>query len=195
MESMSFKQWLRQNRDNIISGIIASIIFTILPKIISMTPAFGGSIYSLLVNIIYSYSASWNSEMMSSLIFSMFFALVLSSTVIRIVFNCNNRRREKRYNNEETISKEIAKIKKRIKVYKSIRCLFTVIFILFIYYPMVLFHRFENDLIAIRPYIRDEEYYLIQSNWVQMKSKDDYDEIYERINDVIQQNGLSVTRN
>jgi hypothetical protein len=55
---------------------------------------------------------------------------------------------------------------------------------------MNLYNKFEQDMIKIAPYIEAEQVTHLRSDWVCMRSQADYDEIYDVINQVIEDNNL-----
>lgn len=57
---------------------------------------------------------------------------------------------------------------------------------LFVTRPMSLCNKFEQDIIKITPYIDSREISQLKSEWVCMRSKAEYDKIYERIDQVIE---------
>ena len=52
------------------------------------------------------------------------------------------------------------------------------------------YSKFEKNLIAIRPYIEEQEYNLLKSKWVLMKGKNDYLIIDETITNIKKKNNL-----
>jgi hypothetical protein len=60
----------------------------------------------------------------------------------------------------------------------------------FVTKPMNLYNKFEQDMIKIAPYIEAEQVTQLRSDWVCMRSQADYDEIYDVINQVIEDNNL-----
>ena len=67
-------------------------------------------------------------------------------------------------------------------------CYFLLTF--FVTTPMSLYNKFEQDIVKITPYIDETEILKLKSDWVCMRSKSDYDRIYDVIDAVIQENAL-----
>lgn len=68
-----------------------------------------------------------------------------------------------------------------------------VVVVLFVYFggifafnifPHAVWTEYQRDLIKIAPYIEQHELDTIKSDWVCMQSKEDYDDIYKRINEI-----------
>lgn len=70
----------------------------------------------------------------------------------------------------------------------------TIFFYLFLTFfvttPMSLYNKFQQDVVKIAPYVEAYEVTKLQSDWVCMRSKADYDEIYTVIDQVIDENAL-----
>ena len=60
----------------------------------------------------------------------------------------------------------------------------------FVTTPMSLYNKFQQDIVKIAPYIGERDVIQLQSDWVCMRSKADYDEIYAVIDRVVEENGL-----
>ena len=60
----------------------------------------------------------------------------------------------------------------------------------FVTTPMSLYNKFEQDIVKIAPYVEECEIMHLKSDWVCMRSKADYDELYKKIDAVILENGL-----
>ena len=59
-----------------------------------------------------------------------------------------------------------------------------------VYYPVKLWHDYQLDITQISPYITDQEEKKLNSQWVSMKGKADYDAIYQVINQTKEEYGL-----
>lgn len=60
----------------------------------------------------------------------------------------------------------------------------------FVSIPMSLSNSFDKDIVQIAPYIEENEIVQLKSDWVSMRSKADYEEIYNRINAVKEEHEL-----
>lgn len=70
----------------------------------------------------------------------------------------------------------------------------TLFFYLFLTFfvttPMSLYNKFQQDMVKIAPYVEVGNVTQLQSDWICMRSKADYDEIYAVIDRVIEENSL-----
>ena len=85
-------------------------------------------------------------------------------------------------------TKQIIKLGKNLR-YKAIVLSIAVIFVYiiiqgFVLKPANLRNKFEQDITMIHPYVEERLVYQLQSDWVCMRSKNDYDRIYECIDNV-----------
>ncbi len=69
--------------------------------------------------------------------------------------------------------------------------LFLLISTIYSYIPLIKYNDFKKDIIQITPYIEKNELDLLYSKWVSMENKSDYEEIYNRILDIKQDNNLN----
>lgn len=94
----------------------------------------------------------------------------------------------------QAIKKETQKLTKNtILLFIKSLMLFTlaIIFVFsYIVYPIFLNNMFARYSTIIRPYITENEYHMLLSDWASMKTKDDYDTIDAYILKVRQDNGL-----
>lgn len=81
-------------------------------------------------------------------------------------------------------------IKKGKKIGKTAICtviaivLTYLVFVFFISMPMSLSCKFEQDIIKITPYVEEQDVKKLESDWVCMRSKTDYDNIYKLIDNI-----------
>lgn len=97
----------------------------------------------------------------------------------------------------EEIKNETKDIIKQGKKIRILTILFGVFFafyfvnvIVFTMLPNVMFREYQRDIIKISPYAEQQELDIIKSDWVCMQSKDDYDDIYKRIDKVKKEHKL-----
>lgn len=64
---------------------------------------------------------------------------------------------------------------------------FTELFLLF---PLDLVDKFEHDITAITPYVEEPMVQQLESDWVCMRSENEYKEIYRVINEIKQEHDL-----
>lgn len=143
------------------------------------------------------------SIMVASISKSVFDALKLYKTVIRIEKeSAKYTEDEKKEKYDKALSKDnsranedsVAKVKRHIHEGKKLgKGAVATVFLLILMYlycsfsiiaPMSLSDKFSQDIVKIAPYIEECDMKKLQSDWVCMRSKADYDKIYETINGV-----------
>lgn len=102
---------------------------------------------------------------------------------------------KKKRTDAQDIKKETQKLAKKtvLSLVKNvILSMFTIVF-LFSYglYPLYLNNMFARYSTIIRPYISENEYHMLLSDWASMKTKDDFDTINAYVLKVRQENGLA----
>ena len=215
---MKVKEWCKKHTNEIIVGLICSIIpivfFKLCNLLIEVGPTAGDSLLRFISNYFY-ISLSKATEYS---IFSMFFSAVFGFGIVYIVsFVAKGFSTSKSIINDAneivtlihskgeklSISENKPKItdgeieneaKNLIKQGKKLNRLIITFIILFAIYftevfaftiiPNAIWRDYQRDLIKIAPYVDDEKLETIQSNWVCMQTKEDYDNIYECINKV-----------
>lgn len=53
-----------------------------------------------------------------------------------------------------------------------------------------MYNRYENDITKITPYMERKQVEFIQSDWKCMQCKEDFDNVYKKINAIKDENGL-----
>lgn len=96
-------------------------------------------------------------------------------------------------NKPETISELVQKGKKVGK--RAIQLVTMTVFlylfiIFFVTTPMELSNKFEQDIIKVTPYVEEKDIQKLKSDWVCMRSKSDYDVLYEYIDKIKTENKL-----
>ena len=94
----------------------------------------------------------------------------------------------------ETNSSKVSKVKKKTNFARLNLFISTVLFvthsIVFIYIPVGIHMNFNRDITIIKPYTDTQTILLLESDWARMKSKEDYDKIYQVINEVKENNNI-----
>lgn len=67
---------------------------------------------------------------------------------------------------------------------------FYIVLILFVFMPMTIRDKFDQDITIIYPYVGEQQVLQLKSDWVQMRSKTDYASIYEYIDTAKEENNL-----
>lgn len=193
----------KKHKIEIIISIIASTIFTVLCQIVRKVPVIGKSVIETIINYVYSSSSVMDEQALVILFItiSIFFAItyVLSSSIVRII--TLNKEDEKVSLKEENPEKEIQMLSKKIailrrKIKKSSFKLIAMTLLLSVHLsitiitPAIINMKFKNDLTVIKPYTDNKTFMMLESDWIRMKSKDDYDKIYDTINRIKDENNL-----
>lgn len=94
----------------------------------------------------------------------------------------------------KTEGKSIIRDTKKVRRITVAAIVFFVLYfgniLLFSIFPHSLWTEYQRDLVKIAPYIEEQELAMIKSDWACMQNKEDYDEIYNRINEIKDENGL-----
>jgi len=96
-------------------------------------------------------------------------------------------------NKPETIAELVQKGKKvgKSAIQLVIMTVFLYLFIIFfVTTPMELSNKFEQDIIKVTPYVEEKDIEQLKSDWVCMRSKSDYDVLYEYIDKIKTENKL-----
>lgn len=90
--------------------------------------------------------------------------------------------------------KDVKKMAKKLRTMLILTSIFFSIYFTHILcsylVPNAVYRDFQRDLTQISPYIEQQELDIIRSDWVCMQTKEDYDAIYERINQVKEEHDL-----
>lgn len=107
-----------------------------------------------------------------------------------------------KYNKKEIIiikRYELEKKRERLKCLQKILSIINItLWVVFLcytfvyrYYPVVKKEMFNRKIIQITPYVETHEIDLLKSEWVSMEGKDDYEQIEQKINDILSKNNLN----
>ena len=94
----------------------------------------------------------------------------------------NMKKRDKRPSAKEL------KVKARIAFVLAV--LYIILMFMYLYLPVSLWNNFDIYATQIAPYVDEQEIKMIRSQWTRMRSYDDYKEIEEYINKIIEENHL-----
>lgn len=213
---MNKASFLSKHKSEIYVGIIVFLITSTITAIFNWfkisAPSIGKTALDFLLNIMYTLASQ---ESHSSLIRSIisiaiysYFAYVLSNcvksfTLVREVNRgANYEEKEKQskvsyQSNQKEKFRNNSDLKTRSKKLRNMSILLAFIILIFtlsLYYiyiiPNQVWNKFELDLTMIRPYVDEAEIEHLKSDWVCMRSRDDYLEIYQVINTIKQTNEL-----
>ena len=79
----------------------------------------------------------------------------------------------------------------KLRIVLALTSVFLYVYLLLgLVIPGNIYTQYERNMTAIRPYVEETEYYLLQSKWVCMENKADYSYIKETISRIKEENGL-----
>lgn len=169
---------------DIIIGVIVSLITLVISKTVEWfvfaAPKIGSSISETIRNFIYTLAGA-------RLNFTIF-SILLSAVMIVFAFSLlNNSQKFKR----ETDMQE----PRYIRIINSgIICIllcYYMFLMVFAITPITLNEGFEHDIAIIYPYVEEKDILFLKSDWALMRSRDDYIAIYEYIDKVKEDYGLT----
>ena len=211
----AFKDSWNNNKKEIIVGLITSAIWGIGITIVKSAPQMGKTFLGTIINVIYSCASKISLNSIINYILLMISGLLTAVAFIplldrylnkkfktrenRIKQEINNIKEEKNNDNKQKKiidyldSEKDAMDKRLIRGGKLllitfILCLLIVVFTVII--PLDLLDSFEYNIKMIKPYTDTKTVMMLESDWTRMKSKDDYDKIYDTINKIKDENNL-----
>jgi len=201
----------------IVSLLTASVIKGI-DWIKEITPTAGNSILRFISNSFYTSASEITETTLISFLVTVLlgFAIVCVINLVRIGFSVakktstlsqkimNNTSDKTSDTNEEhpKITDEEIKVNTEtiVKKSKNIKTMTIILIVVYSFYfsliigfdiiPHRVWTEYQKDLIIIAPYIEQQELDVIKSDWVCMRTKEDYEAIYERINQVKEEHNL-----
>lgn len=228
------KDWLIKHKNEIIVGVICSIIVTILLKASAILTLFissaSPSILGVLVDCIFRVAANQRVISLSLIILSFdifsFLGIVCSyilkekrhisdvetnNEMIRLGCLTHYATIEKGLITDSSKPQELTDAEYKLQLLtkrkqqklsvKGLKVLIiffsfgviiiTLSYLTYISYPISLFHDYQIDIIQISPYISEQDVKILNSRWVSMDGKADYDVIYEKINQIKKENNLT----
>lgn len=69
--------------------------------------------------------------------------------------------------------------------------IYLIVFVIIEIIPTFILNDFNRDIVMIKPYTDNKTIITLESDWTRMKSKDDFDKIYDTINQIKKENGLT----
>ena len=201
----------------IIVSIITSAFWACYNAIKNSAPEIGRSIISLFRGIVYTSAAKQNADSLLSLFIAAVTGIGFAAISILIVNsmrfvnnaievgnkNIKNTMPTKRDNqvDEDDIGKKdpnaalvLIKQAKRTKILLICYCVLLLLmaffFVLHSFLPHSLWCTFQKDITLIAPYADNSTILTLQSDWIRMRTKDNYDQIYLTIEKIKKENTL-----
>lgn len=197
-------KWIKKNKD----GIIVTLVFGALleagscffPDIVDILSSIGISFIDVTIDLFYRVVSCY-SPLSQSYLPIQFFSMVLLSLTVGFTAATKMSKKKENRGKEKVAAEQNTPDKKaddniEVKISKVQISSILVCFLFFLtahitsVIPGMYYSTFDRDMTIIRPYIEEHEYYSLKSKWFLMKSKDEYDYIEKRINEVQEINGL-----
>ena len=201
-EPVNAKTVWNKHKTEIIIGVIVSVLSTIVIQVIISAPAIGKTLLDTFINYIFSVASFMDVFMLVLLLFVVLIAWSVSLMFIRSLERIGDKKKSKEKKNlKNSPEEELAKLDKELEMIEKslartrialfITMLFFIIYLITcILIPAVLNKSFHSDIIMIKPYTDAQSIMILESNWARMKSKSDYDIIYQAINEVKEKNNI-----
>lgn len=193
----------KKHKSEIIVGVIVTFICNIISSvknwIVNESPKIGVTFLESVLNAIYCAAATYTADTAFKSLLTMIIGLLLGFMAVITISSITKENKIVGF-----LSKNISKVKTADKKSsrETLRFKIGVIFAFIIYAVMLLFgclvittpstiyNKFERDLTMIAPYVENQQILELKSDWVLMKSWEDYQEIYEIIDEVKKTNDL-----
>lgn len=204
----------------VICTIITTVFFNMCTIVREVAPTAGNSVVRFFSNYYYITLSKTTEFSIFSALFSFVFGIGIGVIIIvvnkgfsvakrainganRIITSLNNETEEtvksenKPKITREDIENEAKDILKQGKKMKRMTILFIVLCVigivdLFVFsvMPNIMWRAYQRDIVKIDPYVESRELEMIKSDWACMQTKEDYDNIYEYINEIKEENKL-----
>lgn len=203
----------------IIVWVITTTLFSFGKWLVVIAPSVGNSIFETYSNLICYMAATHSDGFTSMVLVSLVFGALLGTVIIEIKIGLTSYKKFYNYEKEisKTLKKDFNEVeneivleqegesdneytKTLIKKGKKNSIIVIIIGIIFISLfstiyisiaePRKLYANFEQDIIKIAPYVEEIEITQLKSDWVCMRSKSDYEEIYVIIDEVKEKHSL-----
>lgn len=205
------RDFFLKHKTEIFIGVITSIIATfllslIVPFLQFLTNA-GNSFLKTWIDYVFISAARITSYTAAELILAATCAMLISPCLFLIMFCLWKQKRTKEKTNKTSSQiegtkynenniklkqsqKEIRAVWKMMTVCAVLSVLGLIILASCYLFPVALCDAFEQNAVVIRPYISDQQYYQLYSDWARMKTKENYDDIDAFITKVKLENHL-----
>ena len=203
---------IKKHRSEIIVGLVTCAMWSAVLWIIKSAPKTGRTIFGTIQNLIYSCAAFTTATsiiiFIAYLVIGFFIAFAISPIMIEHIHNKTQKKYDEINEKLDQIEKE-ANIEKKMEQLKEIEekdmpqggklssrilAAFGILYCLFIILtamiPAQISKTFDRDIKMIKPYTDNQTIWMLESDWTRMKSKTDYDKIYETINQIKEENNL-----
>lgn len=182
--------FLKTHKIEILVGLLTNFTFQIIIMLWSKGSIWGLEILKGAYYLVLAEMSTF--QLVAGLMGALLGALLGMFSSVVVFFAKRIIRRKK--GNKITFFKNIESYKKVLTgllITDIIICgLMFIVFIVYIIVPASIYGKYQQNLTEIRPYITEDESKQIQSKWVQIRNKKDYQEICMRIEKIKQKNEL-----
>lgn len=189
----SSTRWWKKYTSQIVVGLIVCVLYTIIVNISSSlliaAQNAGTNLYKITVDMIYVQASKVTENTIPQVCYSIIMGMTLGMLIGTLLIILKIHHNIKRGND----------IKQRViksgffnsYIFPILNCLLFLMVVLFSYlytsYPVTLKDDFNLQLEKLRPYIQQQEFWLLRSDWTQITSKSDYKKITERLDALSEQ--------
>lgn len=208
MSKKSVRHWLSENKNALFVGLVGSFAWQMICFSFDLVPSIGENIIETILNLLCSNAATISLERMICLLFSFLMGIILGTcsyktcdflvNKIKLIksklFVKNKLKKDEEENEKSSFEIETENLKIELNKYKNSLTFISILLVVIFAFNIISFEfkmKFDLDMKAIKPYITTEEFDILVSNWVQMKTEEDYINIYDKIKKVKKENGLS----
>ena len=182
--------FIKAHKIEILVGLITSFVFNMIVILWSKGSALG---LEILKKSYYLTLANMSTfELVASLIAALLGGLygILSAAIVFFVRSVLCSKKEEKIRFSGNIESHRKSLIAPFSVGVAICILMLILFTVYIFVPATLYDKYQKNLTEIRPYITEAECNQIQSEWVQIKDKNDYKEICVWIENIKKKNKL-----
>ena len=180
------KVFNKQNLLAVILGVFGCLVYDFLKPLFSLLAQGGNTTLHIFRDAIYFNMALDNGKSIFYCFASMMFGAISGLFTWIIIVFCL----KKKIKNIVSTIDNPNTINKFIKIISIVLYFILLVDFAVLFYCDNTYIKFKNDMIAIKPYISAEQFDMINSNWTQMKSYNDFKKIRKYINQVKKENKL-----
>lgn len=194
----------KKHKSEIIVGVIVTFICNIISGvknwIVNESPKIGVTFLESVLNAIYCAAATYTADTAFKSLLTMIIGLLLGVMAVITISSITKENKivgflSKNISKVKTADKKSSRETLRFKIGMIVSYFAYAIFLLFVCLavatPSAIYNEFDRDLTMIAPYVENQQILELKSEWVSMKGWEDYQEIYEIIDEVKVLNDLS----
>ena len=173
----------------VVSSILTAVVLSWWDRITLVAPQIGKSFLSTVINAVYANAATYTSDTFSASVLILFYFLpvffLFGAHWVILERLVKNRKKQAGKDDKKRIGEKKHKNEWVAIICKICSlCLLCAMAVVCVWKPINLRVEFERDIVIIAPYVEEHDVLQLESDWMCMKSKEDYDRIYMLINNV-----------